>query len=620
MKEARAQIQAETSRAERLQATLKTSRGENRALAARTAALETALKHSREQAQANAARLKAVADAEHSRKQGLQVQLNEKVQHIAALKVGLEELQIALDIAHAQWNETTGQLRQAQFHQEEQRAQIELEQEQIEALETSHRELDFQLSRSQEEASRWEALAALLRSGNAALRKNQLFLQKQLDDTSQCLVGAGKEMKESDLHNPSIVELIASDIRDIARPSLFWRVAGFLGLLQLAPSGLPTSAAERCALAKDLEEGLREILATLSSASTPAKEAAAELARLFRLRRQTRHLRRLLQIRNLFKREAPAWNVVHWARSKPSLHRPAMPGLALFDGTWYLAEYPDVAEYGINPLDHYVAFGQAEGRNPNAFFDSNWYLSRPPILDPAEVNPLQHYWESGAREGRDPHPLFDTAWYVTVNPDVAAIGLNPLLHYLKYGIAEGRDPHPLFDTRWYCATNPEVAGLNPASHYLKWGGRRGRAPHPLFHAAWYMREYGDVAATGLDPLIHYLNYGAAENRRPHPLFDIRWYLQEVGDRPEAAANPLRHYLLVGARERISPTPLFDPRFYADSYPDTKDCDDLFIHYLTQGWRQGYCPSPTFNPSHYLRMHPDVAQRGLEPLTYSVAQI
>ena len=58
----------------------------------------------------------------------------------------------------------------------------------------------------------------------------------------------------------------------------------------------------------------------------------------------------------------------------------------------------------------------------------------------AGVNPLDHYMAVGAREGRDPSGAFDTTDYLAANPDVAAAGINPLQHFLQFGIHEGRSP------------------------------------------------------------------------------------------------------------------------------------------------------------------------------------
>lgn len=55
----------------------------------------------------------------------------------------------------------------------------------------------------------------------------------------------------------------------------------------------------------------------------------------------------------------------------------------------------------------------------------------------AGVNPLEHYYAFGWLEGRDPSAFFDTALYLAENPDVAAAGINPLDHFLRLGVAEG---------------------------------------------------------------------------------------------------------------------------------------------------------------------------------------
>ncbi|WP_214000007.1 hypothetical protein [Arsukibacterium sp.] len=76
-----------------------------------------------------------------------------------------------------------------------------------------------------------------------------------------------------------------------------------------------------------------------------------------------------------------------------------------FDVEWYLQSYPDVAESGINPAEHYLRFGAKEGRYPGPLFDGNWYQQR--------------------------------------YADVAEAGLNPLLHFIKFGCAEGRTASPI---------------------------------------------------------------------------------------------------------------------------------------------------------------------------------
>ncbi|PSJ48365.1 hypothetical protein C7I36_00655 [Zobellella taiwanensis] len=76
---------------------------------------------------------------------------------------------------------------------------------------------------------------------------------------------------------------------------------------------------------------------------------------------------------------------------------------SLFNGDWYLAQYPDVA------ADKQFA-----------------------------TNPALHYLKCGGFEGRNPSPQFNSRDYLDANPDVAAAGFNPLYHYLRFGQAENR--------------------------------------------------------------------------------------------------------------------------------------------------------------------------------------
>jgi hypothetical protein len=72
---------------------------------------------------------------------------------------------------------------------------------------------------------------------------------------------------------------------------------------------------------------------------------------------------------------------------------------AIFDERFYLMTYPDIAEAGVDPFEHYLAHGRFEKRKPSA--------------------------------------RFDPAAYAEVNPDAATIGMEPFLHYVLIGRAAG---------------------------------------------------------------------------------------------------------------------------------------------------------------------------------------
>lgn len=75
-------------------------------------------------------------------------------------------------------------------------------------------------------------------------------------------------------------------------------------------------------------------------------------------------------------------------------------------------------------------------------FDETWYLYRYPDVAREGIDPVLHYILHGANEGRDPSPEFSTAYYLHFYPDVSNAGINPLIHYIDYGIKEGRNIAP----------------------------------------------------------------------------------------------------------------------------------------------------------------------------------
>lgn len=76
-----------------------------------------------------------------------------------------------------------------------------------------------------------------------------------------------------------------------------------------------------------------------------------------------------------------------------------------FDVEWYLKHYPDVAECQMNPAEHYILYGAAEGRLPSLHFDGNWYLQQYPDIHAAGLNPLLHFIMFGQEEGRSSSPI-----------------------------------------------------------------------------------------------------------------------------------------------------------------------------------------------------------------------
>lgn len=63
-------------------------------------------------------------------------------------------------------------------------------------------------------------------------------------------------------------------------------------------------------------------------------------------------------------------------------------------------------------------------------FDGSWYLRQYPEVAGTGLSPALHYLRHGAAAGNDPGPKFDTESYRRLNPPVATSGANPLVHHL----------------------------------------------------------------------------------------------------------------------------------------------------------------------------------------------
>lgn len=66
-------------------------------------------------------------------------------------------------------------------------------------------------------------------------------------------------------------------------------------------------------------------------------------------------------------------------------------------------------------------------------FDPAFYLAANPDVAAAGLDPFEHFMAFGWREGRDPSPAFSLSAYVSAFPDVAAADVNPYVHYLTHG-------------------------------------------------------------------------------------------------------------------------------------------------------------------------------------------
>lgn len=297
---------------------------------------------------------------------------------------------------------------------------------------------------------------------------------------------------------------------------------------------------------------------------------------------------------------------------------------SVFDEAHYNQSYADLAGSGLDPFDHYMSSGWAEGRAPHALFDAEGYLQRYRDVVDAGVNPLLHYLSVGWKENRRAHSLFDSEWYLNHNNDIVEAGMDPWSHYVISGWREGRAPNAVFDAEGYARQcdlqiAADAEGPSPLAHYATHGWRQGLSPHPLFDVTAYLQRYDDIAAAGIEPLGHYLTHGWRERRQPHALFDPEYYLAQRPDVAEADCDPFTHYLHYGWREGANPNWFFDVNWYLDNRPDVRQADmEPLTHYVAAGWRENADPSPRFDPDYYLASNPDVRSSHVEPLTHFLA--
>jgi hypothetical protein len=88
-----------------------------------------------------------------------------------------------------------------------------------------------------------------------------------------------------------------------------------------------------------------------------------------------------------------------WPRIPKEL-RQTVESSGLFDPEWYARNNPDVAKAGVDPLSHFLRFGDIEGRPPGPWFDSHSYAQAWPDVAASGVGPLEHFLRIGRAAGR----------------------------------------------------------------------------------------------------------------------------------------------------------------------------------------------------------------------------
>lgn len=284
---------------------------------------------------------------------------------------------------------------------------------------------------------------------------------------------------------------------------------------------------------------------------------------------------------------------------------------AVFDESWYVAQYPEVAHAEVSALEHYLEVGDEAGCAPTPLFDAAFYSTQYPSISHQGGARLFHYLTVGEKEGASPSPLFDPDHYLKSNPQLESVEGSLLGHFCRRGAFEMRSPNPLFSPDWYRdrSAGKTKGNPNPLLDYIDEGDLSGLTPHPLFDPVYYGAQHPEIPTTGGARLAHYLREGSRDGSSPHIFFRPQFYRAQAPRRDEDRTPGLVHYLAEGEAQGLLPNPLFDPEYYLRVHPDLmRFRGSLLEHYSEFGAQEGRRTSPLFAVEHYLRR---VRELGIE---------
>ena len=241
-----------------------------------------------------------------------------------------------------------------------------------------------------------------------------------------------------------------------------------------------------------------------------------------------------------------------------------------FSHEFYLTEYADVRDAGLDPLVHFIDSGLKEGRQPSLAF--NTWLVRA-VLEKRLRRAL----------GYD-----EAAWTFVALPRDAKFIPNDWFNGTLFRQRYGND---IADVQR--RTDYELFLL-----YLCESGRRGWSPNGFFDEAAYQAAHPDVKiaidsgrVSGFD---HFLNLGWREGRSVPPL---------LADAQEGARDKLTRDFFAAPRD-VVPSFLawFDETFYRMTNSDVQVLArrDAFKsgleHFLVEGFAEGRVPHPGLVPA------------------------
>jgi len=157
-----------------------------------------------------------------------------------------------------------------------------------------------------------------------------------------------------------------------------------------------------------------------------------------------------------------------------------------FDASWYLEAYPDVRAAGVDPWQHYVKYGRAEGRQTTSWESVDQRGIKKPAFGDSSIR----------SQGRTLRETLSSIVFHSKKSN----GRRPRKWARLVLIRKDGRPRRIFRRPLISLEAPLVGNHSVSSE--------------SFDASWYLEAYPDVRTAGVDPWLHYVTYGRSEGRRP----------------------------------------------------------------------------------------------------------
>ena len=202
------------------------------------------------------------------------------------------------------------------------------------------------------------------------------------------------------------------------------------------------------------------------------------------------------------------------------------------------------ASFNDNEFDEkYINFFAENGVSAriSAYFDPQYYLSQYPDVTDAGMEPLEHFVNYGLLETRDPHPLIDMEVIKS-----SLLGQEITLEVIAQHFVNNERPSAYFDPNFYLSAYRDIAAAEiPALlHFIMAGANEKRLPNAHFNYDTYRRSCGKEI-DGIDLVIDFALHGDKQQLEFSKEFDYEHYYDIASDYLEKEDKLFRHYVLVG---------------------------------------------------------------------------